>query len=218
MTSKEQVLKVHPNAYQPFSGRVWTSKVGFIEAGLVPAIHPTETEYYLGDSWEDAARKLPASEEKACKICGTPCYNPLHKVEPAPKDGEKCKRSVCKHCGAKGYFAGIAWFHDEPVRHQFVPWVEPAKVESGDGRSLNEPKPLNGNEEITWDMLWRSRKEWIDYSRATKEASLEGKERLRDLLIEIQDEAYDRVDIDDEGRPNWAMRVHDRIKAAVTGE
>ena len=56
--AQELVRKIHPEAFQSSSGRVWTSKQGFYNAVDVKDCHPTQTEWYLGDGWPDAVKRL----------------------------------------------------------------------------------------------------------------------------------------------------------------
>jgi hypothetical protein len=160
--------------------------------------------------------KEPAPKDK-CKHCGLPikeiypglpeegyvhvapgeapnhhrCKSERTYAEPATKEGEK-ERPHQADCICRRC-------EDWDDAH------EPAKVEAGEGLP-----------QLSQD--WKGIESILEERESQLKASLLREKELRELLEDIQDEAYDRVDIDDEGRPNWAMRVHDRIKAAVTGE
>lgn len=61
--AKQIVLKYHKDAFQSYSGRVWTSEADVIAADDVPGTHSTKTKYFLGEDWIDAASRLPALSE-----------------------------------------------------------------------------------------------------------------------------------------------------------
>jgi len=58
VTNRERVLVRHPEAFMSDSGRIWKSPAEYMLALAVKGKHPTETEWFLGNGWVNAAARL----------------------------------------------------------------------------------------------------------------------------------------------------------------